>query len=480
MFKAKNLYKHIPVKDFGLLYVEEVFLTDDVRPDLWVESLLLVMMTAMIVTLYAIPYGLGAGVSTRVSNELGAGNPQGARVAVFVVVIMALSEAIIISGTIFVCRNVSGYTFSNGKEVIFTCVARGCGWQHLGAYVNLVAFYLFGIPIAAALGFWVQLRGKGLWIGIQVGAALQWQYIFWEWNSVCFICWWLSQISLLCSYCIYLHTTRPQTIPQVSSASVNLTTETAVVWPISDAKSVPDWQKTVGTELVKHLTSCGFQSNLRAVENLCAAHSLSRDTSSAQFLEKVHTPISLQLEVTGAFGVFTRSIKFQLPGVSQSHQIDAEDTGSEPSGGVIRNDIVKTDRHDEPVKERPVRRNKKKDKEKIEKASKPSMKSKIEKRLLVLPLETSIIALLLLVLLGAFYVQLNILKNLVGNEVSSPFPSEGYYFDRDDPNMPEMGDRQATSSGDIFKAHGDHVNKIPASLLVNSYFLIPNNYVLFN
>lgn len=51
--------------------------------------------------------------------------------------------------------------------------------------------------------------------------------------------------------------------PQVSSASVNLTTETAVVWPVSDAKSVPDWQKIVGTELAKHLTSCGFQSNLR-------------------------------------------------------------------------------------------------------------------------------------------------------------------------------------------------------------------------
>ncbi|KAK1388954.1 hypothetical protein POM88_017132 [Heracleum sosnowskyi] len=84
--------------------------------------------------LYAIPHGLGAGLvlgkfegieygtlswnPTRVSNELGARNPQGARVAIFVVVIMALSEAIIISGTIFVCRNVSGYTFSNGKEVI--------------------------------------------------------------------------------------------------------------------------------------------------------------------------------------------------------------------------------------------------------------------------------------------------------------------------------------------------------------------------
>lgn len=58
------------------------------------------------------------------------------------------------------------YFFNSG-------IARGCGWQDLGAYVNLVAYYVFGIPIAAAMGFWFQFRGKGLWIGIQVGAALQ-------------------------------------------------------------------------------------------------------------------------------------------------------------------------------------------------------------------------------------------------------------------------------------------------------------------
>lgn len=51
--------------------------------------------------------------------------------------------------------------------------------------------------------------------------------------------------------------------PQVSSASVNLTTETAVVWPVSEAKVLPNWQKNLGVELAKHLTSCGFKSNLR-------------------------------------------------------------------------------------------------------------------------------------------------------------------------------------------------------------------------
>ncbi|XP_073118551.1 copper-transporting ATPase PAA1, chloroplastic [Henckelia pumila] len=50
---------------------------------------------------------------------------------------------------------------------------------------------------------------------------------------------------------------------QVSSASVNLTTETAIVWPVPDAKIAPNWRKDLGETLAKHLTNCGFKSNLR-------------------------------------------------------------------------------------------------------------------------------------------------------------------------------------------------------------------------
>lgn len=51
--------------------------------------------------------------------------------------------------------------------------------------------------------------------------------------------------------------------PQVSSASVNLTTEVAIVWPVSEAKLTPNWQKQLGETLAKHLTNCGFNSNIR-------------------------------------------------------------------------------------------------------------------------------------------------------------------------------------------------------------------------
>ncbi|KAL4351606.1 hypothetical protein GQ457_06G002560 [Hibiscus cannabinus] len=55
--------------------------------------------------------------------------------------------------------------------------------------------------------------------------------------------------------------------PQVASASVDLATETAMVWPVPEAKATPNWQNELGEALAKHLTTCGFKSNLRvAVE----------------------------------------------------------------------------------------------------------------------------------------------------------------------------------------------------------------------
>ncbi|XP_057961022.1 protein DETOXIFICATION 12-like isoform X2 [Malania oleifera] len=174
---------------------ELLILLSGLLPNPELETSVLSVCLSTISTLYTIPFGVGAATSTRISNELGAGNPQAARVAVYAAMLVTVLETSIISTTLFASRSIFGYTYSNEKEVVdyvtsmapLVClsvildslqgvlsgVARGCGWQHIGAYVNLGAYYIFGIPIAAGLGFWLQLRGKGLWIGIQAGAALQ-------------------------------------------------------------------------------------------------------------------------------------------------------------------------------------------------------------------------------------------------------------------------------------------------------------------
>ena len=56
--------------------------------------------------------------STRVSNELGAGNPNGARVAVLVASFLAIVEASIVGITLFMCRDVLGNAYSNEKQVV--------------------------------------------------------------------------------------------------------------------------------------------------------------------------------------------------------------------------------------------------------------------------------------------------------------------------------------------------------------------------
>ncbi|XP_070660627.1 protein DETOXIFICATION 8 [Malus domestica] len=155
-----------------------------------------VMICLTISTLhFTISYGFGAAASIRVSNELGAGNPQAARVAVWAAMFLSVTEAVIVSTTLFCCRYVLGHVFSSEKPVVdyvvvmaplicisvfmdsvqavLSGVARGSGWQHIGAYVNLGAFYLVGLPVGCALGFALGLRGKGLWIGIVAGSAVQ-------------------------------------------------------------------------------------------------------------------------------------------------------------------------------------------------------------------------------------------------------------------------------------------------------------------
>ncbi|GAV75539.1 MatE domain-containing protein [Cephalotus follicularis] len=62
---------------------ELLVLLSGLLPNPQLETSVLSVCLTTISTLYTIPYGVGAAASTRVSNELGAGNPQGARVAAY-------------------------------------------------------------------------------------------------------------------------------------------------------------------------------------------------------------------------------------------------------------------------------------------------------------------------------------------------------------------------------------------------------------
>ncbi|KAI4332422.1 hypothetical protein L6164_017331 [Bauhinia variegata] len=66
---------------------------------------------------YFIPYAFGATASTRVSNELGAGNPESAKMAIWIILCIAAAEIITVSTILLRCRNFVGYAFSSEKQI---------------------------------------------------------------------------------------------------------------------------------------------------------------------------------------------------------------------------------------------------------------------------------------------------------------------------------------------------------------------------
>lgn len=95
----------------------------------------------------------------------------------------------------FLLRNVWGYAYSNDEQVagyiarmmpilaisivfdslqcVLSGVVRGCGQQKTGAFVNLVAYYIVGVPAAFFFAFICHLGGMGLWFGIGCGLMVQ-------------------------------------------------------------------------------------------------------------------------------------------------------------------------------------------------------------------------------------------------------------------------------------------------------------------
>ncbi|CAJ1977453.1 unnamed protein product [Sphenostylis stenocarpa] len=161
---------------------ELLVLLSGLLPNSELETSVLSICLNIMSTIYTIPESIGSAASARVSNALGGGNPQSARVSVYAAMTLAASEAILVSLIILASREVLGYVFSNEQDVVdyvtemapllslsvildslhatLSGIARGCGWQHLGAYINLGAYYVFGIPIGAILGFWMYKLGN--------------------------------------------------------------------------------------------------------------------------------------------------------------------------------------------------------------------------------------------------------------------------------------------------------------------------------
>ncbi|KAL6640139.1 hypothetical protein ACP70R_021988 [Stipagrostis hirtigluma subsp. patula] len=160
---------------------EFLVLLSGLLPNPKLETAVLSICLHTITFAVMVPIGLGAAISTRVSNELGARRPTAARLATQVVMLLALSVCVLEGLVMVLARNLLGYAYSDDEEVakytaklmpvlavcilfdglqnVLSGVVRGCGQQKLGAIINIVAYYIVGIPAAFVLAFVFHHRG---------------------------------------------------------------------------------------------------------------------------------------------------------------------------------------------------------------------------------------------------------------------------------------------------------------------------------
>ncbi|KAJ6695527.1 PROTEIN DETOXIFICATION [Salix koriyanagi] len=146
---------------------------------------ILIQTTAFI---YIFPSSLSFGVSTRVGNELGANNPQKAKLAAtiglsssfvlgfaalcFAVMVrkiwasMFTQDADIIALTSMVLPIIGLCELGNCPQTTGCGVLRGTARPKMGANINLGCFYLVGMPVAVWLSFYAGFDFKGLWLGL--------------------------------------------------------------------------------------------------------------------------------------------------------------------------------------------------------------------------------------------------------------------------------------------------------------------------
>lgn len=140
---------------------------------------------------FMIPVGIGAAASVRVGQEVGRGNPDGARkaagsaialglvfmlgtAAIFLTVpaflgrVFTTDPAVI--GVVVILLPIAGvFQVFDGLQAVAGGILRGVGDTRAPMWANILGFWGVGLPVALLLAFRLERGPAGLWWGLAVG-----------------------------------------------------------------------------------------------------------------------------------------------------------------------------------------------------------------------------------------------------------------------------------------------------------------------
>ncbi|XBI96132.1 hypothetical protein VPH35_032455 [Triticum aestivum] len=176
--------------------------------------------------------GFNAAVSVRVSNELGANRPKAAKFSMIIAVSTSAAIGAVFLAVFLIWRTELPRFFSDNNRVggggggelqsLATflqhpaCVAIGAGWQTLVAFINIVCYYLFGIPLGVLFGFKLKLGALGIWVGMSIGTLLQTAILI----TICFRAKWENQ-AMLAEERIRKWGGSSETLPAATTTAIN-------------------------------------------------------------------------------------------------------------------------------------------------------------------------------------------------------------------------------------------------------------------
>ena len=143
---------------------------------------------------FMIPFGLSVAISARVGNSVGRGKIEEARFRGYVGVAICILLMFVTATILFVFPEQIARIYTRDTEVIAVAVQllflaaifqisdglqvagfgalRGLKDTKIPMFVNLIAYWIIGIPVAYYLGFNIELGAPGLWMGLIAGLTI--------------------------------------------------------------------------------------------------------------------------------------------------------------------------------------------------------------------------------------------------------------------------------------------------------------------
>jgi MATE family multidrug resistance protein len=140
---------------------------------------------------FMLPLGIAIAASVRVGNLIGARDPERLRLAcrtafamgggvmavaavIFIVFretlpLFYIGDASVVSLAAILLPIAGAFQIFDGLQVVGGGLMRGMGRPQAGAIVNLIGFYVIGLPLAWLLAFPTGLGIIGIWWGLAAG-----------------------------------------------------------------------------------------------------------------------------------------------------------------------------------------------------------------------------------------------------------------------------------------------------------------------